>query len=199
VQHPEDALASGMPLSALRYVQVDHVAPLAKIGAVLRRLINEPCGDSASVGCHEESSTANQGETMNQKEMEQKFGPPSALICPECNGPIWEATDGNHTQYRCLVGHIFSPESFVAEEGVAVERALWVAVKTLQERSDLLRRLADKAMQMGQSISGASFVEKAEESEQHGKVIREILRRLDGVAQKPETEKSGKSNQVASP
>jgi len=179
VQHPDDALAPGMPLSAVQYVSADHVVPLSKMGALIKRLIGEAPVGSASVGCHEDAQTYNQGATMTQQEMETKFGPPSALICPECQGPIWEVTEGNHSQFRCLVGHIFSPESFVAEESAAVERALWVAVKTLQERSDLLRKLADKATAIGQSISAASFREKARESQSHSDVIRDILKRFD--------------------
>jgi two-component system chemotaxis response regulator CheB len=181
VQHPEDALAPGMPLSAVQYVAADHVVPLAKMGPLLKKLVSEERGETASAGCHESADTYNQGATMTQQEMEAQFGPPSALICPECNGPIWETVEGKHSQFRCLVGHIFSPESFVAEEAVAVERALWVAVKTLQERSDLLRNLAGKATAMGQTISAASFREKAQESHNHAEVIRDILKRFDGA------------------
>jgi hypothetical protein len=54
-----------------------------------------------------------------------------------------------------------------------------VAVKTLQERSDLFRRLADKASGMAQSISAASFRDKAKESEDHAEVIRGILKRFE--------------------
>jgi two-component system chemotaxis response regulator CheB len=113
--------------------------------------------------------------------MEARYGPPSALACPECQGPIWELTENKHSQFRCLVGHIFSQDSFVAEEGVAVERALWVAVKTLQERSDLLRKLADKSSAMGQAISASSFRDKAEESQNHAEVIRDILKRFNAA------------------
>jgi two-component system chemotaxis response regulator CheB len=180
VQHPEDALASGMPTSAVQYVSVDYVVPLDKMGGLLKKLILKSAGDPAEPGCHEEASTVNQGRTMSQQEMEGKFGAPSALICPECQGPIWETAEGNHTQFRCLVGHMFSPESFVAEEGAAVERALWVAVKTLQERADLLRKMADKAGRMGQTMSAASFRDKATDSQGHANVIRDILNRFDG-------------------
>jgi two-component system chemotaxis response regulator CheB len=151
------------------------------MGLLLKKLIGQSAGDPPEPGCHEEASTVNQGVTMTQQEMQSQYGPPAGLICPECQGPIWEVADGKHSQFRCLVGHIFSPESFVAEEGVAVERALWVAVKTLQERADLLRKLADKAAAMGQSISAASFRDKARESHGHADVIRDILKRLDAV------------------
>lgn len=179
VQHPEDAIAPGMPLSALRYVQVDHVVTLARMSSLLIRLIKKAPGEPSVPGCHEEASTFNQGKTMSQDEMGQKYGPPSGYICPECNGPIWQVEEGSHTQFRCLVGHAYSPESFIAEEGVAAERALWVAVKTLQERADLLRKLATKSMEMGQAISASSFREKAEESEKNADIIRTILKRFN--------------------
>lgn len=118
---------------------------------------------------------------MNHHDMEKLYGPPTALVCPECSGPIWESNDGEHNQYRCVVGHVYSPESFVAEEGVAAERALWVAVKTLQERADLLKKLSDKAAAMNQSMSAASFTEKAHESQSHADVIRGILGRFDAT------------------
>lgn len=183
VQHPEDALAPGMPMSAVQYVSVDHVVTLAKMPALLKQLIGEAPGDPASVGCHEDAETYNQDITMSQHEMEKKFGAPAGLICPECQGPIWEVMEGKHSQFRCLVGHIFSPESFVAEEAAAVERALWVAVKTLQERSDLLGKLADKAANIGQSISAAGFGDKAQESKSHADVIRDILKRFESSVQ----------------
>lgn len=182
VQHPNDASSPGMPSSAIQYVAVDHVVPLSKMGGLLKKLVAESAGDPAAPGCHEDASTYNQSNTMSQQQMEEKFGPPSALACPECSGPIWEVVEGQHSQFRCLVGHIFSQESFVAEEGVAVERALWVAVKTLQERSDLLGRLADKASRIGQSITAASFRDKARESQNHADSIREILKRFDGAS-----------------
>jgi two-component system, chemotaxis family, protein-glutamate methylesterase/glutaminase len=184
VQHPDEALAPGMPLSALRYVQADHVGKLASLATQLRRMIKEPPNKQPEVGCHEDAENLNQRASMNHHDMEKRYGPPSALVCPECSGPIWETEEANHTQYRCVVGHVYSPESFVAEEGVAAERALWVAVKTLQERSDLLKRLSDKATAMNQAISAASFKEKADESQAHADVIRGVLARFDGAASK---------------
>jgi two-component system, chemotaxis family, protein-glutamate methylesterase/glutaminase len=51
VQHPEDALAPGMPLSALQYVSVDHVVTLDKMGTLVKKLIGKTAGDPASPGC----------------------------------------------------------------------------------------------------------------------------------------------------
>jgi two-component system chemotaxis response regulator CheB len=180
VQHPDEAVAPGMPGSALKFVEVDHCLPLLKIRALLPKLIKTPARNPSEPGCHKDASIINQEQTMTANEMEQKYGSPTGLVCPECSGPIWEAPEGKLTQFRCLVGHAYSPDSFVAEEAIAAERALWVAVKTLQERSSLLRRLSDRANHMGQSITASNFRVQAEESESHAEVIRNILKRFTG-------------------
>ena len=45
VQDPHEALFSGMPESALEYVDVDHCLPLEKIAPLLDRLSREPAGE----------------------------------------------------------------------------------------------------------------------------------------------------------
>lgn len=178
VQHPEDAICPGMPENALRYVEVDHCVPLEKMSKLLVELVGKPASPSladceiAAVGKEIE------GKLMTPKEMARDFGPPSGFICPECNGPLWEMNEGRHTHFRCLVGHKFSPESFLAEEGEALERALWVAVKTLEERITLLHRLADRTLELGQSITAESFREKAEECRQHANTLRRVVQKL---------------------
>ena len=41
VQEPSDALYPGMPQSAIEHVAVDHVVPIAELGALLGRLVRE--------------------------------------------------------------------------------------------------------------------------------------------------------------
>lgn len=178
VQHPEDALVPGMPTSALQFVDVDYCVRLAPLPALLRRIIKSPAGKPQAAGCHQQQKLASLRDTMTIKQMEENYGAPSALVCPECNGPIWETSEGKVTQFRCLVGHAFSPESFAAEEAVAVERALWVAVKTLQERASLLRNLSDRAYSLDQTITGSNFRQQSRENEEHAEVIRGILKRF---------------------
>jgi two-component system, chemotaxis family, protein-glutamate methylesterase/glutaminase len=106
--------------------------------------------------------------------MKAKAGPPSGFICPDCNGPLWEIRDGKVVKYRCLVGHSFSPQSLMDGETEAVERALWVAVKTLEERSALLRGLAKRT---SQKALVTSWEAKARETEVEAKLIREMIKK----------------------
>ncbi|HLQ24630.1 MAG TPA: hypothetical protein VK138_01995 [Acidiferrobacterales bacterium] len=38
----------------------------------------------------------------------------SDITCPECGGSMTEAEENNLVQYRCHVGHAFSPQSLHA-------------------------------------------------------------------------------------
>ena len=82
VQDPKDAAAPAMPESALRNVQVDHCVPLAEMGSLLVRLAKRPAGRRNTKG-----AAPMEKRSMSPKEMEKKFGPPTAFVCPECNGP----------------------------------------------------------------------------------------------------------------
>ncbi|NIJ52960.1 chemotaxis protein CheB [Dyadobacter arcticus] len=46
IQNPQDALYPDMPRNVLEYVDVDHNLPLADIGALLNKLIDQPVVDS---------------------------------------------------------------------------------------------------------------------------------------------------------
>jgi two-component system chemotaxis response regulator CheB len=174
VQHPEDALVRGMPENALHYVEVDHCVPLAKLGALLSELVTHSRGPDVSTDCEMiKLESPPKDASVTPSAMKKQLGPPSGFICPECNGPLWEVREGRHSQFRCLVGHQFSPESLLAEEGEALERALWVAIKTLQERATLLNNLAGRS-----AASGPDFRAKATECEEHGAVIRGIIKML---------------------
>ncbi len=69
-------------------------------------------------------------------------GKPSVYSCPECGGVLREIQDGKLLRFRCRVGHAFSAENVLAEQSEALDKALWVAMRTLEEKVELLQRLA---------------------------------------------------------
>ena len=72
-------------------------------------------------------------------------GPPSPFTCPECGGALWESNGGPILQYRCHVGHAFSEQALEQEQGNDVTRALVSALRALEERVVLVRRLGETA------------------------------------------------------
>lgn len=128
VQHPENAAFSSMPLSTLREVEADYTLPLSEIGVLLGRL----------------SSENGSGESSAQRENPGMQPQVVDLTCPECRGTIWEVPNGTMVQYRCRVGHSFSPRSMLAEHTAAQEKALWAAVVALEEGAVLASKLAQQ-------------------------------------------------------
>ena len=71
-------------------------------------------------------------------------GPATGFTCPECSGAIWEVREQDFVRYRCRVGHAYSEDAFVNGQRDSVEAAMWAALEMLEERVELLRRIADR-------------------------------------------------------
>jgi two-component system, chemotaxis family, protein-glutamate methylesterase/glutaminase len=173
VQDPKDALVPAMPQSALRNVKVDHCVPLAEMGAILVRLATTRNISKGRTGVSRMDK-----RSMKPKEMEKEFGLPTSFVCPECNGPLWETKAGPSLQFRCHVGHAYSPDSLLADNADGLERALWSAVRTFDERAGLLRRLGQRKYQ-SESV-GQNWKTQANEHERHAEVIRKLLQTSQG-------------------
>jgi two-component system chemotaxis response regulator CheB len=137
VQDPEDATVPSMPESALRAIgHADAVLQASDIGQALRDMVGEPRVRETTVMAPVDQVY---GESPVRPE-----GAPSPFTCPECNGSLWEIKDGQAVRYTCRVGHSYSEDAMVVEQGSAVEAALWAALEALEERAEFLGRVADR-------------------------------------------------------
>ena len=98
-------------------------------------------------------------------------GPPSGLTCPECGGALWELDEGGSWRLACHVGHAYSMASLVEEQGRELEMVLWAAVRALEERADVHRRLASRMQTSRSSV----YEDRAHEAESHATALREML------------------------
>ena len=106
---------------------------------------------------------------------EDRPGRVSVYSCPECHGSLWEVEDGGILRFRCRVGHIYSPDSMLAAQTDSVDRALWAALRSLEERAALTRRLADRARHRNHAGVAAAFDQRANAAEEHASVVKEML------------------------
>ena len=65
--------------------------------------------------------------------------------------------------------------SLVEAQDGDLERALFAALRTLEESGSLARRLAEGANKRHHHITAHRFTERAREKEQHAAVLRELL------------------------
>jgi two-component system chemotaxis response regulator CheB len=131
VQDPRDASVSDMPQSVVEHVEVDHIAPLRDIPGLLSRLASEPAG----------AAPAHLPGALMELEGDEP-GVAAEIVCPSCQGKLTESALNGFQVFRCHVGHAFSLESVAAEQADEIERALWAAVRALEEGAALSRRLA---------------------------------------------------------
>jgi two-component system, chemotaxis family, protein-glutamate methylesterase/glutaminase len=71
--------------------------------------------------------------------------------------------------------HAWSADTLLAEQSEALEGALWTALRALEEKASLGRRLTQQARQRGYGRAAVSFDEQVRDAEQHAKVVRQVL------------------------
>jgi two-component system, chemotaxis family, protein-glutamate methylesterase/glutaminase len=187
VQDPTDAAYPSMPESAIRYDGPDRIVPIAEMGAVLFDLVDNPLDPPPTEGV---ADPAEQAVDLVEVEYgrEDPAGSATLLTCPDCGGVMLERDDGGMVRFACQVGHAYSPESLNEQQGEALEHALWNAIRTLDERADLLRRMARRADRGGASWTFQSLNRKAELASGHADEIRETILRLRGSEAEAEVE-----------
>jgi two-component system chemotaxis response regulator CheB len=148
VQDPADAAFSAMPGNAIKAASPDHVVPLLVIAPLLNRLVSEHVGDDSLVK-EVPLETAEEAPPGTPFQRSEDQGDPSNLTCPECHGTLWEIEEQGAIRFRCRVGHGFSQGAMIKAHTDSVERALYAALRALEERVALLHKLATHARQRG--------------------------------------------------
>jgi two-component system chemotaxis response regulator CheB len=170
IQDPADAAVPSMPRAALDFVPADFVAPLNDIGGILSGLTADGGAPSARV-----PPGARRADPETQPV--QHF----MLTCPSCNGALWEIDDkAGLLRFRCHVGHWYTVQSMLARQEEALDRALWAALRALQERAELQDRIANGADARGKAHVAENFRARAERSRTHAETLRRVV--LDTTA-----------------
>jgi two-component system chemotaxis response regulator CheB len=179
VQEPTDALYPGMPASALEYVGADHVVPAAQLGALLADLVQKRphppmAPDTMIDDLRREVVLMEHDDGVVEHDHP---GTPSPWPCPDCNGVLWQIEDGRLVRFRCRVGHAWAADDLLHVQGTAVESALWMALRALEDRAALTRTLADRARAEHRPLSATRFSKDFEDYDRSVRVLRDLLNR----------------------
>jgi two-component system, chemotaxis family, protein-glutamate methylesterase/glutaminase len=182
VQDPKDAAFAEMPMTALNRANPDHVVRLADVPALLHGLAHQPAAEpvAASRSTKFEVAIARDGRG-NMDEMDH-LGRRSVLACPDCGGVMWEIDEGELVRYRCHVGHTYTAEVMSVALDDSLRRALAAALRALEERVALARKLYWQAVNSGHRLLAESWSQKARECEREMEVIRASMQRVDQLA-----------------
>lgn len=187
VQDPADAEFRGMPLSALRYTEVDYCATAAEMAGLLTRFAR---GQPPPAGArHLPPGTPRRAMPLASGQEEKMTGgydlkPPVALTCPLCGGAVRETAEDQlpyftcHIAYfTCHIGHRFAATDMDEAQFREMESALEMALRVLNERSALCRRMADAARGRRAAHSAARWDDAAREAEERAEMLRHFIER----------------------
>jgi two-component system chemotaxis response regulator CheB len=170
VQDPTEALYPGMPGSALDHVPTARALPLADIAPAICTALDEQLPDEKEGA--EVIPLPGKSAPVDQERSEDddpRAGLLTSITCPECGGALWEHDEEGLLRFKCHVGHAYSVESLEVSQSQSLEAALWAALRSLQERADLFRRLARR-------LGGEERLERrARAADQHAGVLRSLV------------------------
>jgi two-component system chemotaxis response regulator CheB len=170
-QSPDDASFPSLPRNAVAAGVVDHVVPVPDISRVLKQLTGRDIAESSmprddAMELEHRIAMAPQfGAPIDT----ETLGPPSGYTCPDCNGSLQSV---GARGFRCQVGHAWTADSLLDARDTEIEGALWVAVRSLQEKAKLSRTLAKK---VGPGMTAARYVAAADEADRALAVLRDRL------------------------
>jgi two-component system chemotaxis response regulator CheB len=170
-----DGLHPDMPQHTAAATDIDAMLPVRQLTDRICEIVEQPLNPG-----DEESVTERDRQEANAAASDtEPFGAePAELACPECGGPLWEREEGPLVRFACRVGHVYSPESLVSEQGKELEKALWTALRGLEERADLYRRMVRRAAD--QPAMADRFEGRATAADNNAAAIRQAIAKLAG-------------------
>ena len=192
-QDPKEALYPSMPQSVITVVGADHVAPLDTIVTLLDDLSRKPVVEedlSMSAGSAEsrdvEGNVPTPGDAAERDPqighgfgaadaMRNEVDSASGFTCPECHGALWATSDARLEGFRCRVGHTFTHKILLAEQGRALEAAMWTAYTALEEHSVFVERMVARNERQGNVVTVSRLSERARDLQQRAKLIKHVL------------------------
>ena len=178
VQDPDDADYPDMPTNALTEVEVDYRLPISKMGEVIHHIVEQPAAYIETVPKDIEKEVEIAERVMSDINREEKLGDLAPISCPDCSGPLWQIGTDRVKRYRCHVGHGFTARALMASQDTALERALWAAMRTMEERGNMALIMAKSEEEQGRIKLAQVYRERSQTSKAHAQVIRQLL--VDG-------------------
>jgi two-component system chemotaxis response regulator CheB len=190
VQDPAEAQMPSMPARALERADVDYCVAVHDIAPLLCALVAETTDGlppEAALGpTPVPLETAEEARDAGDARRSEELGPPSAFTCPECSGTLFEIRKGKDVRFRCRVGHGYSEDTFVTAQNDATERALWVALRALEEREAVMHRMAKYARERGMQTAAERFDEKSRRVHDDVERVHDLI--VNGRALEPVAE-----------
>lgn len=190
VQDPAEALADEMPRSALAALDVDLTLPAARIGDVLPELVRDPAGPRLPISPELRLEVDIAVGARIDSDVLRRLADPASITCPQCGGVLSQMRDAKPLRFRCQIGHALSAEAVAKEHETTVDEAMRVALRIIEERAELVRRMGRDGREAGRTAVAALYEERAAEYCRYAETIRKAV-----LLKRPSPEPSGEGAQ----
>jgi two-component system, chemotaxis family, protein-glutamate methylesterase/glutaminase len=169
-QDPYDALVPSMPEAAVA-VAGARTLNAEELAAELVRIADA----MPAFGKEEVMALDETHQSPVERSRHTPDGPPTGYTCPECTGPLWESGEGELVRFRCRVGHIYYEDHFLEAKKEEIEASLWSALEALEERAELLGKVATRLAARGAERGAARLRGRQTEAVRRAEVLRTAL------------------------
>ena len=184
-QDPGEAMFPSMPAAVLAGVPGSLAMPVSEMAPRIVALIADRLGPSTNGNpaperptrppSREVAAVGRPREIPSEDEVPVADGP-VRYGCPDCGGVLTEIAENGHLRFRCRVGHEYAADDLLLAQDVALENALWSALRGMEERAELSQRLSDRIASTSPGTA-ARHRARAAETNAEADLIRDFLLR----------------------
>lgn len=176
VQDPAEAEYADMPQSVIDNMEVDYVVSLASMGSLLAEKMKNGPPQKHTIPNDILAEAAIAEKTATGIDLVEELGEKSAFVCPDCGGGLWEMhKDHPMTRFRCYTGHSYNLAELLLKQREGLESTLWIALRMLEERKQLLKKMSEEERNKGWIRSATSKADRQAELEVHINRLKELL------------------------
>jgi two-component system chemotaxis response regulator CheB len=176
VQDPNEAEYPDMPVSVLNHLQPDHCLCLHDIGNLLIEITTAVPAEIIPAPPEVIMEANIAANTVISYDIVEKIGQKSQYACPDCGGGLYVMKEtGMPQRYRCHIGHAYTEKELAMKQAETLESTLWVALRIMEERRTLLKKLELNNGEKGFKKVAAAYYQKAVDIERHIEKLKEIL------------------------
>lgn len=176
-QVAEDCLYPAMPENTRLQVGADATSTADHLGRLVAEQATHPV-DADTVPAADDILEREALAARNRQDAimnEVNIGPASGFGCPNCGGVLFTVPDDAVLRFRCRIGHGWTAAALHRNHDESTESALGAALRALEEKSALSRRLADRAEAEGRPLSVLQFREAAESADRSAKELNRLV------------------------
>lgn len=175
VQDPAEADFPDMPLNVLQAIEVDYKVSVDEMGYILADLYSRSSCEPVEVPKDIQIEAAIAERMSTNTEDQLQLGTLTPLTCPDCGGVMVQVENDAVTRFRCYTGHTFTEKSLETEQLKGIEESLWVAIRMLEERRNLLLNIGRSNIARSSEQLLAHKKKHAADIQLHVDRLKEIL------------------------